>query len=156
LEERINAGDGGGGGGGEESIANHHEILASPPPPPQFPPPMEKNYDRQFLLPLRYYADMSDPYRRDTDTAFFFQVPRSGSGAVKDILGKCLHLVMCTEVGIRDGHGADTVLQVWGGGGGEESNNNHPQSNNGINVQGRIQYVNVDTTNAFGISARQV
>jgi hypothetical protein len=31
---------------------------------------------------------MSDPYRHDTDTSFFFLVPRSGSGAVKDILGK--------------------------------------------------------------------
>ncbi len=80
------------------------------------------------MIPIvNSYYRCSDPFRRDTNTAFFFQVPRSGSGAVKDIVGKCLHyLVMCIKVGIRDGHGADAVLQVLGGGGGAEENTNNP------------------------------
>ena len=150
-----------GGGGGDTKFNQYQEedeVL---------PPPMEKTYEddpqNQFLVPLRYYADMSDPYRRDTDTAFFFQVPRSGGSTIKDILGKCLRLVMSTEVGIRDGHGSDTVLQVLGGGGaraGSPTDENDKEEGNdasnnvnggGSSIQGRIQYVNVDTSNAFGI-----
>ncbi|KAL7426253.1 hypothetical protein ACHAXH_000287 [Discostella pseudostelligera] len=142
----------------QRSNSNNPQDVVAVAATPPLPPPVEKTYeddpDRQFLLPLRYYADMTDPYRHDTDTAYFFQVPRSGGGAVKDMLGKCLRLVMCTEVGIRNGHESDTVLQVLGRDDEEEEkdgNTNNNSGGGGINVQGRIQYVNVDTTNAFGI-----
>lgn len=156
MENEINAGDLIHGSTNEEG---HYDGGGST----SLPPPVEKMYDpdRQFLVPLQYYADPSDPHRRESDTAFFFQVPRSGGSAVKDILGKCLRLVMCTEVGIRNGHESDTILQVLGGdenttnnGNIDSSNfNNNSNGNSGgiINVQGRIRYVNVDTTNPQGI-----
>lgn len=96
------------------------------------PDPVEKIYDdeQQYLLPLRHFADVSDP-SRPTDTAFFFKVPRAGSVTMMDIMGKCLHLVQSTEVGVGDGHGKDPQLQV-------------------LQVQ-QNRYVNVDTTQVPGI-----
>jgi len=95
-------------------------------------PPKEKIYDEshQFLTPLHHFADVRDPPRQ-TDTAFFFHVPRSGGSTVKDMLGKCMRLVQSSEVGVRDGHDRDTTLQV-------------------LTVQ-ENKYVNVDTTTIPGI-----
>lgn len=74
------------------------------------PPPTEKIYDEEhkFLLPLRHYSDYKDPHRQ-TDTAFFFHVPRAGGSTMKDIFGKCMKLVQSSEVGVRDCHGNDPV-----------------------------------------------
>jgi len=96
------------------------------------PPPVEKIYDEdhQYLVPLRHFADVKDPHR-PTDTAFFFHVPRSGGSTLKDMVGKCLKLVQSSEVGVRDGHGADPILQV-------------------IEIN-ESKYVNVDTTTVQGI-----
>ena len=95
-------------------------------------PPKEKIYDEshQFLTPLHHFADVRDAPRQ-TDTAFFFHVPRSGGSTVKDMLGKCMRLVQSSEVGVRDGHDRDTTLQV-------------------LTVQ-ENKYVNVDTTTIPGI-----
>ncbi|KAL7480158.1 hypothetical protein ACHAW6_005867 [Cyclotella cf. meneghiniana] len=114
--------------------------LASSPNNPQtagfedypLPPVKEKAYDEalQFLVPLRHFADVRD-ISRPSDTAFFFHVPRAGGSTIKDIVGKCLRLVQASEVGVRDGHGEDPVLQV-------------------LTVQ-ESKYVNVDTTTINGI-----
>ncbi|KAL9178516.1 hypothetical protein ACHAXT_001854 [Thalassiosira profunda] len=94
--------------------------------------PVEKQYDPEhsFLLPLRHFADVSEPHR-PSDTAFFFHVPRAGGSTVKDIIGKCLKLVQSSEVGVRDGHDADPKLQV-------------------LELH-ESRYVNVDTTTIPGI-----
>ena len=99
----------------------------------KLPPPIEKTYDREheYLLPLRHFSDVSDPYRADSDTAFFFHVPRSGGSTVKTLLGKCLRLVQASEVGARDGHDTDSQLSVL------EVNES--------------RFVNVDTTTVSGI-----
>jgi len=98
----------------------------------KIPPPAEKTYDaeREFLLPLRHFADVSDP-NRASDTAYFFHVPRAGGSTMKEIIGKCLTLVQSSDVGVRDGHGTDPVLAV-------------------LEV-GSSKYVNVDTTTIPGI-----
>ena len=118
------------GGGGEinsagGAIVEEYEY--------KLPPPKEKTYDseHEYLLPLRHFSDVSDPYRADTDTAFFFHVPRSGGSTVKTILGKCLRLVQASEVGARDGHDTDSQLSVL------EVNES--------------RFVNVDTTTVTGI-----
>mmetsp|Transcript_34410 Transcript_34410/g.58355 ORF Transcript_34410/g.58355 Transcript_34410/m.58355 type:complete len:670 (+) Transcript_34410:33-2042(+) len=98
----------------------------------KIPPPQEKTYDEehQFLYPLRHFADLKDPIR-DTDTSYFFHVPRAGGSTLKAILGKCLKLVQSNEVGVRDGHGTDPTLTI-------------------VEVQ-ESKYVNVDTTTIPGI-----
>ena len=98
----------------------------------KLPPPTEKTYDpaHEFLLPLRHFADVSDP-NRASDTAYFFHVPRAGGSTMKEIIGKCLTLVQSSDVGVRDGHGTDPVLAV-------------------LEV-GNSKYVNVDTTTIPGI-----
>ncbi|KAL3794800.1 hypothetical protein ACHAW5_005221 [Stephanodiscus triporus] len=115
----------GGGEGGETNDVEEYEY--------RLPPPVEKTYDpeHEYLSPLRHFSDVSDPSRPDADTAFFFHVPRSGGSTVKTILGKCLILVQASEVGVRDGHGADPILQV-------------------VDVQ-ESRFVNVDTTTVPGI-----
>lgn len=96
------------------------------------PPAVEKVYDEEhnFLGPLRHFADVKDPHR-PSDTAFFFHVPRAGGSTMKDVIGKCLRLVQCSEVGVRDGHDKDPILQV-------------------LDVK-ESKYVNVDTTTVPGI-----
>ena len=98
----------------------------------ELPPPTEKEYDaeHEFLVPIRHFADVTDHVRPE-DTAFFFHVPRAGGSTIKSIIGKCLHLVQSSEVGVRDGHDRDTMLQV-------------------LDVEGN-SYVNVDTTTIPGI-----
>ncbi|EJK70235.1 hypothetical protein THAOC_08421, partial [Thalassiosira oceanica] len=98
----------------------------------RFPPPSEKEYDdeHQYLVPLRYFSDMSDP-SRPTDVPYFFHVPRAGGSTVKEVVGKCLGLVQASDVGVRDGHGEDPVLQVR-------------------DIK-ESRYVNVDTTTVPGI-----
>jgi len=98
----------------------------------ELPPPVEKIYDEEhiFLVPLRHFADVKDP-PRPSDTAFFFHVPRAGGSTMKDIIGKCLKLVQSSEVGVRDGHDKDPILQV-------------------LDVK-ESKYVNVDTTTVPGI-----
>ena len=98
----------------------------------QLPPPVEKTYDpdHEFLLPLKHFADVTDP-NRPSDAAYFFHVPRAGGSTFKVIIGKCLQLVQSSEVGVRDGHGTDPQLQV-------------------LEIQ-ESQYVNVDTTTIPGI-----
>ena len=111
-------------GGGEDSEFFNTEYV--------LPPPVEKEYDEDhnFLVPLRHFADVKDP-SRPSDTAFFFHVPRAGGSTMKDIIGKCLKLVQSSEVGVRDGHDKDNILQV-------------------LDVQ-TSKYVNVDTTTTPGI-----
>ena len=123
------------GGGGADGAA-----AAGPLPedglPGEFeyrlPPPVEKEYDdeHQYLMPLRYFSDMSDP-SRPTDVPYFFHVPRAGGSTVKEVVGKCLGLVQASDVGVRDGHGDDPVLQVR-------------------DIK-ESRYVNVDTTTVPGI-----
>eukprot|EP00970_Alexandrium_tamarense_P008338 scaffold1593_cov193-Alexandrium_tamarense.AAC.39 len=98
----------------------------------QLPPPTEQLYDEvhQFLTPLRHFSDVKDPIR-PSDTAYFFHVPRAGGSTIKDMIGKCLKLVQASEVGIRDGHNADPILQVL--------------------TVSESQYVNVDTTTVVGL-----
>ena len=83
------------------------------------------------LSPLRHFSDVTDPHRADTDTAFFFHVPRSGGSTVKTILGKCLRLVQANKVGGRGGHDTDARLAV-------------------LEVR-ESRFVNVDTTTVAGI-----
>jgi len=98
----------------------------------ELPPATEKVYDaeHEFLSPLKYFADVTDP-NRPSDTAYFFHVPRAGGSTIKSIIGKCLKLVQSSEVGVRDGHDQDTALQV-------------------VDVQ-ESKYMNVDTTTIPGI-----
>jgi len=112
------------GGGGEDAEFYNTEY--------ELPPPVEKVYDEEhkFLEPLRHFADVKDP-PRPSDTAFFFHVPRAGGSTMKDIIGKCLKLVQSSEVGVRDGHDKDPLLQV-------------------LDVK-ESKYVNVDTTTVPGI-----
>ena len=79
------------------------EAFEPPPEEPLIPP------GKEFLAPLRYFADVKSPRRLSTDTPFFFHVPRSGGQTVKDIVGKCLGKTLACEVGVRDGHGDDPV-----------------------------------------------
>ncbi len=121
---RVGSDDGGGGEGGDAVVGDYEYRL---------PPPVEKDYDPEhaYLAPLRHFSDVSDPLRTESDTAFFFHVPRSGGSTVKTIIGKCLRLVQASEVGVRDGHGTDPLLQV-------------------LEVQ-ESRFVNVDTTTVPGI-----
>lgn len=64
-------------------------------------------------------------------TPFFFHVPRSGGQTVKEIAGLCFSKIQASEVGIRQGHGSDTQLQL-------------------VTIDDS-QYVNVDTTTQKGI-----
>lgn len=98
----------------------------------KLPDPVVKEYDteHEFLSPLKYFADATDP-NRPSDTAYFFHVPRAGGSTIKSIIGKCLKLVQSSEVGVRDGHDQDPSLQV-------------------LDVQ-ESSYVNVDTTNIPGL-----
>ena len=73
---------------------------------------------------------MSDP-ARPTDVPYFFHVPRAGGSTVKEVVGNCLKLVQASDVGVRDGHGEDPVLQV-------------------LDIK-ESRYVNVDTTTVPGI-----
>eukprot|EP00985_Skeletonema_marinoi_P023299 scaffold15419_cov206-Skeletonema_marinoi.AAC.16 len=116
------AGNNGAGGEDAEFYNTEYEL----------PPPVDKIYDEEhkYLEPLRHFADVKDPLR-PTDTAFFFHVPRAGGSTMKDIIGKCLKLVQSSEVGVRDGHDKDPMLEV-------------------LDVK-ESKYVNVDTTTVPGI-----
>lgn len=95
-------------------------------------PPEEEVIEEgnEFLQPFRYFAD-TNTARRKSDSNFFFHIPRSGGSTIKQIAGKCLGKTLASEVGVRDGHGEDTMLQV-------------------VNIDGH-KYVNVDTTNIEGL-----
>ncbi len=86
---------------------------------------------KEFLQPYRYFADLTTPIRK-SDSNFFFHIPRSGGQTIKDIVGKCLHQTLASEVGVREGHGQDESLQLV--------------KFNGAN------YVNVDTTSIQGLN----
>ena len=127
------------GGGAAAAVAPAAGADGGAPPddvPGEFeyrlPPPVEKEYDdeHQYLVPLRYFSDMSDP-ARPTDVPYFFHVPRAGGSTVKEVVGNCLKLVQASDVGVRDGHGEDPVLQV-------------------LDIK-ECRYVNVDTTTVPGI-----
>lgn len=122
-QEMPSTGDQGNNGGEDTEFFNTEYEL---------PPPVEKVYDEEhmFLEPLRHFSDVKDPHR-PSDTAFFFHVPRAGGSTMKDIIGKCLKLVQSSEVGVRDGHDKDPILQV-------------------LDVK-ESKYVNVDTTTVPGI-----
>ncbi len=96
------------------------------------PPPEEEVIEEgnEFLQPLKYFADLTTQSRK-SDSNFFFHIPRSGGQTIKDIVGKCLRMTLASEVGVRDGHADDTVLQVI------EYN--------------EAKYVNVDTTSIEGL-----
>ncbi len=85
---------------------------------------------KEYLEPLRYFADVSSTVR-SSDTPYFFHVPRSGGQTIKEIVGECLGMVQASEVGVRDGHGQDPSLQI-------------------VEVK-NAKYVNVDTTTADGL-----
>jgi hypothetical protein len=85
---------------------------------------------KEFLQPYRYFADLTTS-PRESDSNFFFHIPRSGGQTIKDIIGKCLKKTLASEVGVRDGHGQDETLQV-------------------IEIDG-AKYVNVDTTSIDGL-----
>mmetsp|Transcript_2864 Transcript_2864/g.6366 ORF Transcript_2864/g.6366 Transcript_2864/m.6366 type:complete len:478 (-) Transcript_2864:145-1578(-) len=118
------AGGGASGSSGGNAAADEYEY--------KIPPPVEKEYDaeHEFLLPLKHFADVTDPIR-PSDTSYFFHVPRAGGSTVKAVIGKCLKLVQSSEVGVRDGHGSDPQLSV-------------------LDVS-ESKYVNVDTTTIPGI-----
>jgi len=96
-------------------------------------PPQEEIIEegKEFLQPYRYFADLTTP-RRQSDSNFFFHIPRSGGQTIKDIVGKCLHQTLASEVGVREGHGQDETLQ-------------HVDFNG-------AKYVNVDTTSIEGLN----
>ena len=85
---------------------------------------------KEFLTPFRYFADTTTS-RRESDSNFFFHIPRSGGSAIKEIAGKCLGKVIASEIGVGEGHDADVALQV-------------------VEIQG-AKYVNVDTTSIDGL-----
>ena len=57
--------------------------------------------------------------------------PSSSYSIIKDIVGKCLKQTLASEVGVRDGHAQDEILQV-------------------LDFNG-AKYVNVDTTSIEGL-----
>lgn len=96
------------------------------------PPPEEEVIEdgKEYLQPFRYFADTITP-RRQSDSNFFFHIPRSGGSAIKEIAGKCLGKTLAAEVGVRDGHQEDILLQK-------------------VEIDG-ASYVNVDTTSIDGL-----
>lgn len=100
-------------------------------------PPQEEIIEagKEFLQPLRYFADTSTAQRK-SDVNFFFHIPRSGGQTIKELSGKCLGKVLASEVGVREGHGQDATLQVL------EIN--------------EAKYVNVDTTSIDGLQRAAV
>jgi hypothetical protein len=98
---------------------------------PEAPPEEEIIEEgKEFLQPFRYFSETAAP-RRETDSNFFFHIPRSGGSAIKEIAGKCLGKILASEVGVGSGHDADVALQV-------------------VEVD-EAKYVNVDTTSIDGL-----
>lgn len=95
-------------------------------------PPEEEIIEegQEFLQPFRYFADTTTS-RRQSDSNFFFHIPRSGGSTIKEIAGKCLRKTLASEVGVRDGHHEDVMLQV-------------------VEFD-QAKYVNVDTTSIDGL-----
>lgn len=95
-------------------------------------PPEEEIIEegKEYLQPFRYFADTTT-LRRKSDSNFFFHIPRSGGSTIKEIAGRCLRKTLASEVGVRDGHGEDVMLQV-------------------VDFDGN-KYVNVDTTSIDGL-----
>jgi len=89
---------------------------------------IEEGYE--YLQPFRYFAETTTT-RRQSDSNFFFHIPRSGGSTIKEIAGNCLGKTLADEVGVRDGHSDDTMLQV-------------------VEFDGH-KYVNVDTTSIEGL-----
>jgi len=65
--------------------------------------PQHAASNRNVEIPLQYNSlkDVIDPPSVD-DVPYFWHVPRSGGSTVKDIMGKCLSLVLASNVGDRD------------------------------------------------------
>jgi len=77
------------------------------------------------------FADLTSGFQKQTDIPFFWHIPRSLGATMVDIMGRCMHLVLASNVGAQQGHDKDTSLQV-------------------INM-GHSSYVNVDTNTLKGI-----
>ena len=85
-------------GGG---MASSSSLLGTGSPPPS-----------NVLLPEIWesYSDFGwSTDKNDKDIPVFLHVPRSGGLTVLEILGNCANLVLASDVGVRDGHGTDTV-----------------------------------------------
>jgi len=108
-----------------EAVADTTEPKERRPVEPEIIPP-----GKEFLLPLQYFAEVTTPLRPE-DVNFFFHIPRSAGQTIKEIVGKCLGKTLASEVGVRDGHGQDLILQKV-------------QINN-------ANYVNVDSTSVDGL-----
>jgi len=70
----------------------------------------EKSLDNRTILErqivegvaqLDIFRNLTDSYNPMNDTAFFVDVPLTGSGAIKKIMSKCYDLTLACEVGMR-------------------------------------------------------
>eukprot|EP01083_Nonionella_stella_P221525 791369_1 len=80
-----------------------------------------------------FLRDVHEPIVKN-DVPFFWHILKSGGTSVKDAIGMCLDLVEASESGILQGHDNDSSLEK-------------------VRIaNGKIEYANVDTTTAKGIS----
>jgi len=121
------------GGGGVKNAQNNIEIevrTAEGAGPQEIVVEEEEEEEDPYMAAFRNMADFNSDWR-ETDTPFFWHIPRCAGSTVKDIMGQCMRLTSASEVGTRDGHDHDPTLQV-------------------IDYKGG-KYVNVDTTSIPGI-----
>ena len=78
------------------------------------------------------FADVDQPYNKQSDLPFFWHVPRTGGTTMNDILVDCLQLTVASNSGVFEGHGDDVELQV-------------------VHFDRRYNYVNVDLSTMEGI-----
>ena len=81
---------------------------------------------------LEGFADVDQPYNKQSDLPFFWHVPRTGGTTMNDILVDCLQLTVASNSGVFEGHGDDVELQV-------------------VHFDRRYNYVNVDLSTFEGI-----
>ena len=63
------------------------------------------NFD---LVDLSNFKETSEEWE-SSDVPIFLHIPKAGGSTIKDILGMCHRFVMADEMGIKDGHGNETV-----------------------------------------------
>lgn len=97
--------------------------------------PQEESEEEIFYSAFKNLADINSEWT-ETDTPFFWHIPRCAGSTVKDVMGQCMSLVSASEVGVREGHDHDEELKI-------------------IDYKGG-KYVNVDTTSKAGLERAKI
>ena len=96
----------------------------------------KENYEgtdviQDFVPELNGLKNVWDPNGFADDIPIFWHIAKTGGTSIKNVLSLCYRRTLASEVGIRDGHANDEMIQVFEHGG--------------------FPYVNVDTSTADGI-----